>query len=376
MLFVNFASAITYYIFFEGSFGVRDFESNIWNMFNALGKGNGTQYQPVSALNTDNVDIQAKNTSDLNAIYISGVATSNTNDLLYHTSQFLGGTGLEKRALLGYEFLIQNYGDTHKNEKDEIKCIGWSRGSATCRMLANYISTYGLSKTNIKQDAKNVTTFEKTFLDPLNAISEKGPIPKIKFLGLFDSVAGIDVDIKQIIFPGERVKISQVVPDIVEKCSHAVAINEQIADFKYDPIKLKDNWTEKFFVGNHLDIGGFVSTERQKISLNWIIREGHMEDHLKSLLLPQEQLNAIGYSATIADIMEMSWIVFGGIQTREIDVKRLDESSIAFAKHFKIPLEQLSNTTKVIQLLNQTNVPRDWGMWKSRDPSEGNHYFK
>ena len=89
MIFLSTLSAITYYLFFDGSTVVREFKSNVWNMFNALGNGNGTDFKPVSTLNTENVAIYAKNTGEMNAMYISGTATSDTNAFITHSVQFL-----------------------------------------------------------------------------------------------------------------------------------------------------------------------------------------------------------------------------------------------------------------------------------------------
>lgn len=123
------------------------------------------------------------------------------------------------------------YQDLEKiyKEGDSIYIFGFSRGAATARLMASY-----LQKNNIN-----------------------GLVPKIAFLGVFDTVVesmafGTSESIKNVDVSHK----SSSLPDIVEKAVHFVSIDEGRDPFKPTLFNEDSRVTEIWVPGNHSDAGG------------------------------------------------------------------------------------------------------------------------
>ena len=283
MFLVSFCSAQSYcHIFFDGTTNDKTQGTNVWNMFNNM-PGIPVSYSPPG-LNKDNADAIFKSMDNHRSVYVPGVGTSLTLTTLQKNTQTATGSGMEKRAILGYQYIIDAC-EKDFGSKYVIKIIGFSRGATTARMFATYISLYGISASNTEIGANGMTRFETTFLNPTVA-STVGRMPVIEFLGLFDSVASIgttrrlDPDNLPTLPPPYGMelylaKMSLKIPSMVVKVAHAVALNEYRTMFEYTPIAAGNpNWKEKFFMGSHGDIGGFLNNKRQEITQSWMVRKG------------------------------------------------------------------------------------------------------
>ena len=270
-------------IFFDGTTNDKTQGTNVWNMFDAL-TGVAAIYDPSKGLNKDDVEVYYKTTTTSLSVYVSGVATSRTMKAADKTAQSVTGSGIEKRAIMGYSFLTSMCEKEFRGIYD-LKIVGFSRGAVTARMFSTYLSLYGISSANMVPVAafNGLTNFEKTFQDGATK-SIKGRIPSITFLGIFDTVAAIGItrrldpdDHRLIDLPGEAnlCKLSIKIPTIVVNVAHAVAINEY--RYAFEPTYIErgnPRWIEKYFLGSHADIGGYANSERQKIALTWMIQQG------------------------------------------------------------------------------------------------------
>lgn len=95
----------------------------------------------------------------------------------------------------------------------------------------------------------------------------------IRFLGLWDVVASFGV-------PGNRINIAWKLrlPDSVERCCHAMALDERRGNFPVTRIRARaggrsteDRLEEVWFRGVHSDVGGGKNPELSSIALCWML---------------------------------------------------------------------------------------------------------
>lgn len=158
------------------------------------------------------------------------------------------GVGGRERIEQASKQLAKNFaaGDT------EIDIIGFSRGAALALHFANVIDRKGV------RDAASGKLVERH--------------PKIRFLGLWDVVAafGIPIDIG---IHFSRINLGYVLslPDNVEHCFHALALDERRQAFR--PTRTKGGY-EVWFRGVHSDIGGGnENTKLNNITLRWMLKK-------------------------------------------------------------------------------------------------------
>lgn len=108
-----------------------------------------------------------------------------------------------------------------------------------------------------------------------NEVKENFPDVRIRFLGIWDLVASFGI-------PGNPINIGWhlTLPDNVEKCCHALALDERRENFRPTRIKRADGSVppletlrEVWFRGVHSDVGGGQSVGLSHISLCWMIRQ-------------------------------------------------------------------------------------------------------
>ncbi len=154
-----------------------------------------------------------------------------------------------------------------KGENQKIDIIGFSRGAALARTFVNYINTKG-GVPVLGSDGK-----------PTDVVC---PV-KIRFLGLFDTVASFGV-------PGNDIDWGQnmAIPANVENVRHAVALDEKRGAFPLSSV-LSDpqapsadpHIVEIGFRGAHSDIGGgYEDGDRSNFALMW------MRDEAVSVKVP------------------------------------------------------------------------------------------
>ncbi len=142
------------------------------------------------------------------------------NDLLTAYFKF-SGTGFEKKAEMMYLRVVEQYnrGDT------DISIVGFSRGAATARHLANLISERGipdLSSVKIEKSGGTTRIVVGKYLNKK---------PAIKFLGLFDTVASIG-------WPGDESNpgMRLGIPNSVMRVRHATAASEKRRGFPLNSV--------------------------------------------------------------------------------------------------------------------------------------------
>ncbi|GKS59070.1 hypothetical protein YTPLAS18_25970 [Nitrospira sp.] len=196
--------------------------------------------------NEDEVD-EAKETNvlkfckclplDMNVYYLEGVGTR-----LGFIGKLLGGlTGIGGRFRINVamERLNRYFAEGDRT----VDIIGFSRGAALALHFANQVAEE-------KQGAE------------------------IRFLGLWDTVASFGI-------PGNDLNIRWhlTLPDNVNKCFHAMALDECRGNFPLTRViarpgglSIKDRLQEVWFRGVHSDVGGGQCPGLSSIALCWMLR--------------------------------------------------------------------------------------------------------
>lgn len=166
--------------------------------------------------------------------------------------KFLGGVfgaGGFARASEAKDRLKKNFA---KGDR-AIDIVGFSRGAAIALHFANRIAEEGVK-------VKDPETGKKTKV-----------FPRIRFLGLWDTVASFGL-----VWPPPLQKVNWgwklQVPDAVEHCYHALAIDELRETFR--PTR-NERAYEVWFRGYHSDIGGGKDNlkSRSNIALRWMMKK-------------------------------------------------------------------------------------------------------
>lgn len=143
--------------------------------------------------------------------------------------------------------------ESYRSGDRGIDVVGFSRGAALALHFANVVGSKGVR-------------------DPGNG-EQLDPRPRIRFLGLWDTVASFGIPISlgplrfQRINLGYRLKL----PDNVQRCCQALALDELRETFR--PTRL-DGAREVWFRGAHSDVGGGNENPGlSNIALRWMLRK-------------------------------------------------------------------------------------------------------
>ena len=255
------------------------------------------------------------------AIYDDGVGTST-----FKPAAILGGAfgfGLKRNVLSLYKFLCRNYRSRDDyaiqgiaSGDDEIFAFGFSRGAFTIRVLIGFVLDQGLVKydTEDQLNAKaraayrahrekeyktNIGTevpfrmLRNLFVPPFHDATER-PVAKIRFLGLWDTVAayGLPVDemtygISRYVWPLEFAD-RRLSPQ-VERACHALSLDDERTTFHpvlWDESNIPapstagtrltkhEKISQVWFAGVHANVGGgYPDNSLAHMSLNWILKE-------------------------------------------------------------------------------------------------------
>jgi uncharacterized protein (DUF2235 family) len=278
-----------------GNSSARVWRTNVWRLFEAL-------------------DLSS---SDQVACYDDGVGTSSFKPLAVLGGAF--GFGLKRNVISLYEFACRN----HRSPDDEIFGFGFSRGAFTIRVLIGLILDQGLvpakdiSESELHKQAvgayrryhgRHFHTNWWLILQFVRNLIGKGkpeplppgpyPVPKIRFLGLWDTVAayGLPVDemtrgVSQWIAPLEMPNHT-LNPLVLRACQalsldderttfHPVLWNErnqppQQGDVRYTR---DETITQVWFAGVHANVGGgYPDDSLARIPLYWIMEEARACD--------------------------------------------------------------------------------------------------
>lgn len=198
----------------------------------------------------------------------------------------IAGRGISKNIMECYQFIFENF-----EANDEIFLFGFSRGAATVRSLSAFIHLFGIlpqSRSDLINEAFKIYRIKNPLIREKKAESfiQKHHTMwcKIKFLGVWDTVAALGLPVKWIsvildpLFPHKFHSFE--LSDSVSFARQALAIDEERKAF--NPVlwnSLKNDVETKrmkqvWFCGVHTDVGGGYSEEElSNISLKWMINE-------------------------------------------------------------------------------------------------------
>lgn len=235
------------------------------------------------------------------AKYLHGVGDSNNPIVKLLGGAF--GTGVIARIVRGYTFISRNY-----SSGDQLYVVGFSRGAYTARALAGMICKVGLlnpatydvndrlhayelgiaawilSRQKMLGDGQQLNPLASamlTLVDHFAAadIPPNGLLPNIpiKAVGVWDTVGSLGIPL----YAGtERLDVFRfadtALNPLVERGFHAMAIDEQRADFPVTTWDARNGITQEWFVGAHADVGGGYPQNESGLSnqaLSWMMRK-------------------------------------------------------------------------------------------------------
>lgn len=196
------------------------------------------------------------------------------------------GMGISKNIQECYQFIFENF-----QADDNIYLFGFSRGATTVRSLSGFIHLFGILPKSrpelimkayklykIKDPARRAEKIE-IFLN-----SHHTMWCKIKFLGVWDTVAALGVPFKVVDYFVEMIPFFKhsfhdlKLSKSVEHARHALAIDDERLTFHptlWEP-KIRSDQTIKqvWFCGMHTDVGGgYQEQQLSDIAFNWMVAE-------------------------------------------------------------------------------------------------------
>jgi uncharacterized protein (DUF2235 family) len=194
------------------------------------------------------------------------------------------GTGISKNIRECYQFIFNNF-----ESGDQIFLFGFSRGAATVRSLSGFIHMFGMlpkSRPDLIEKAWKIYK-ENDEINRKNKASillsqHHNMWVRIKFLGVFDTVAALGVPNKfmsRVIdhAPWMKHRFHDFkLSKSVENAYQALAIDDERETFHpiiWNP-ELKDHqkMEQVWFAGVHTDVGGgYAEQKLSDISLEWML---------------------------------------------------------------------------------------------------------
>jgi uncharacterized protein (DUF2235 family) len=268
-----------------GNSAAAVWRTNVWRTFEALDLAN----------------------SDQVAFYDDGVGTSTFKPLALLGGAF--GIGLKRNVIDIYKFVCRNYRD----DDDEIFGFGFSRGAFTIRVVTGLILDQGLVQATNEIDLDRLATaafndyrrrkyhtvWRELFhrdrqIPPSTTAANNRPVSKIRFLGLWDSVAayGLPIDemtrgVSKWIWPLELP--NRVLSPRVERACHALALDDERTTFHpvlWDESQEQaagsgqirqisdERISQVWFSGMHSNVGGgYPDDSLARIPQYWIMTE-------------------------------------------------------------------------------------------------------
>ena len=185
-----------------------------------------------------------------------------------------------------FEFIFENF-----QAGDNIFLFGFSRGAATVRSLSGFIHLFGIlpkSRPELIKEAYKI--YKKSDDDERENLAydfvkrHHNQWTKIKFLGVWDTVAALGIPFKTIDVILNSISFFQhdfhnlYLSASVEHARHALAIDDERKTFHPELWKkeIEEYQTMKqvWFCGMHTDVGGgYQEHFLSDIPLNWMIAE-------------------------------------------------------------------------------------------------------
>ena len=197
----------------------------------------------------------------------------------------VGGAGISKNIRECYEFIFENY-----VAGDQIYLFGFSRGATTVRSLSGFIHLFGILPKSRRELIKQAYGIYKIADDTDRKNAAKAFVERhhtmwcrIKFLGVWDTVAALGVPIKSVDVVIDKIPFLRHrfhdlrLSESVENAYHALAIDDERKTFHptlWDPeITTDQTMKQVWFCGMHTDVGGgYPEQELSDIALEWMLR--------------------------------------------------------------------------------------------------------
>ncbi|RYP59692.1 hypothetical protein DL770_010154 [Monosporascus sp. CRB-9-2] len=210
------------------------------------------------------------------------------------------GRGISTNIRDAYNFICHNF----NKDKDEIYLVGFSRGAFTVCCLARLIKDIGIltkfglfhlpklfedwekamQKANCEEDSEGLTMLHSR-VDELGPKLVASGNVRIKALGIWDNVSALGIPIPlQVPQPkGKKFRsVHAVIPDNVDHCYQALALNETRKHFK--PVIWKSETScpprssmkQCWFMGRHGNVGGGNPDDFQLSNLSLIWMMAHL----------------------------------------------------------------------------------------------------
>jgi uncharacterized protein (DUF2235 family) len=198
----------------------------------------------------------------------------------------VGGGGISKNIMECYEFIFDNF-----QAGDQIYLFGFSRGAATVRSLSGFIHMFGILPKSrrelIKQAHKiyRIKGREKREAKAKDFIFRHHTIwTKIKFLGVWDTVAALGLPFKSIDVVVDKIPFWKhsfhdfTLSESVANAYHALAIDDERRTFHpvlWDPhVREGQMMKQVWFCGMHTDVGGgYAEPQLSDIALEWMVQK-------------------------------------------------------------------------------------------------------
>ena len=208
--------------------------------------------------------------------YDSGVGTNFGTRLLGG----LLGVGLSENIKDCYEFIVKNY-----RAGDRLFLFGFSRGAYTARSLGGFIVACGVLRDGLNwPDQERRQKIQEAYLVYRHGDAEEKKTFKqahsydtdIEMIGVWDTVGALGIPL--IFFRGfnrwiERFHDTALHPQ-VRHGYHAVALDEERAEFMPTLWDDRDGIEQVWFCGVHSNVGGgYADTGLSDLALNWMIAE-------------------------------------------------------------------------------------------------------
>ena len=201
-----------------------------------------------------------------------------------------GGRGFGKNLQECYEFIFDNY-----QADDQIYLFGFSRGAATVRSLSAFIHMFGILPKSRRELIKQAYKIYRIGKDQKRTRHARELIAKhhtmwtkIRFLGVWDTVAALGLPIKgfdSVVnwVPFWKHKFHNFeLSESVEYAYHALAIDDERKTFHpmlWDPLPSvrqpedpRKEMQQVWFCGMHTDVGGgYEETGLSDIALEWMV---------------------------------------------------------------------------------------------------------
>jgi uncharacterized protein (DUF2235 family) len=201
-------------------------------------------------------------------------------------TSLIAGRGFSRNIIDCYRFIFENF-----EADDHIYLFGFSRGAATVRSLSAFIHLFGIlpnSRADLIEQAfaiyRTKDTIDRKKKAEIFIQKHHTMWCKIKFLGVWDTVAALGLPVKWIgelldkLYPHKFHSFD--LSESVEFARQALSIDDERKTFHpiiWNPLK-NDQQSQRmkqvWFCGVHTDVGGgYEEEELSNISLRWMIQE-------------------------------------------------------------------------------------------------------